>query len=259
MDIERPSTDDGATLGSAVVDDARAEAFLVARYGREVSAITSVEHGEWSKTYAFHRAGLGYIIRFSAVQEDFAKDRLAAGYGSRDLPIPQIIEIGTAFDGFYAVSEKAPGGYLDELGDVQMRVVLPGLFAVLDAARRIDLSAYAGYGGWGADGTAPHPSWQAALLDVANDRPTDRTHGWRERLAASPTGSGPFEEAFKQLQTLIDHAPEERHLIHSDLLHYNVLVSGDRVSAVLDWGCSMYGDFLYDVAWLSFWSPWFPA
>jgi len=28
---------------------------------------------------------------------------------------------------------------------------------------------------------------------------------------------------------------------------------------VLDWGCSVYGDFLYDVAWLDFWSPWYPA
>jgi hygromycin-B 4-O-kinase len=140
-----------------------------------------------------------------------------------------------------------------------MREVLPALFAALDAARLVDLSASVGYGAWGADGTAPHPTWQAALLDVASDRPTDRTHGWRERLAASATGLGPFEEAFGRLQDLIDYCPENRHLVHSDLLNYNVLVSGDRIAAVLDWGCSMYGDFLYDLAWLCFWAPWYPA
>jgi hygromycin-B 4-O-kinase len=53
--------------------------------------------------------------------------------------------------------------------------------------------------------------------------------------------------------------PEVRHLVHSDLLYGNVLVAGDRVAAVFDWGCAMYGDFLYDVAWLSFFAPWFPG
>ena len=50
-----------------------------------------------------------------------------------------------------------------------------------------------------------------------------------------------------------------RHLLHADLLNRNVLVSDDRLIAVIDWGCSMYGDFLYDLAWPSFWGPWYPA
>jgi hygromycin-B 4-O-kinase len=259
-DIEQPASAHGAPPGGPpVVSDAQAAAFLVARFGPDVSAVSSIGRGEWSKAYAFRRAGSDYVVRFSALQEDFAKDRLAARHGSRDLPIPRIVEVGEALGGFYAISDRASGGYLDALGQAEMRAVLPALFAALDAARRVDLSAAVGYGIWGADGTAPHPTWQAALVDAANDRPTDRTHGWRERLAASPTGSGPFEEAIGHLRALVAYAPEERHLIHSDLLNYNVLVSGDRITAVLDWGCSMYGDFLYDVAWLCFWSPWYPA
>ena len=38
-----------------------------------------------------------------------------------------------------------------------------------------------------------------------------------------------------------------------------MLVADDRISAVIDWGCAMYGDFLYDLAWFEFWSPWYPA
>ena len=143
-----------------------------------------------------------------------------------------------------------------------MRALLPSLFAALDAARLADLSGTTGYGGWGADGSAPFPSWRAVLLDVANDRPTDRVSGWRGRLAASPVGSGPFDQAYERLVALVDStsgASEERHLIHSDLLHFNVLVEADRVTGVLDWGCGMYGDFLYDLAWLCFWQPWYPA
>jgi hygromycin-B 4-O-kinase len=54
-----------------------------------------------------------------------------------------------------------------------------------------------------------------------------------------------------------DSAP--RCLIHGDLVNRNVLVDQDRISAVFDWGCSRYGDHLYDLAWFEFWAPWFPS
>jgi hygromycin-B 4-O-kinase len=94
---------------------------------------------------------------------------------------------------------------------------------------------------------------------VPHDRPAHRIHGWRERLAASTVGLGPFEEAYQHLQALAGRVPGPWHLIHSDLLHYNFLVEGSRVSGVLDWGCALYGDWLYDLAWLCFWQRWYPA
>lgn len=203
---------------------AEAEAFLLERFGSEPGEISAIGHGEWSQAFAFRHGARDAIIRFSALGEGFAKDRRAAVYSSSALPIPTITEIGEARGGYYAISERASGGYLDDLDAHQMHALLPSLFAALSAAREADLSASTGYGSWGADGNAPHRSWHAALLDIANDRPGDRTHGWRARLAASPTGSAPFEEAYGRLRVLTRHCPEERHLIHGDLLNFNVLV-----------------------------------
>ena len=260
MEIEQTSSSsDSAPSKVGRVAAAQAEAFLAARFGPDVGGVVLVGQGEWSTTYAFRCGGAEYVVRFGAHREDFAKDRLAARYGSRDLPIPAVAEIGEALGGFYAVSERAFGGYLDDLDAAGLRAVLPSLFAALAAARRADLSAAVGYGAWGADGAARYPSWRAALLDVASDRPGDRTHGWRERLLASPRGVGPFDEALGHLRALVDSCPEERHLVHGDLLNRNVLVADGRVTAVVDWGCAMYGDFLYDLAWLLYWQPWYPA
>jgi len=212
--------------------------------------------GEWSKVFGFRKGGVEYVARFSKYREDFDKDAHMARYSSAALPIPPIIEIGETADGYYAISKRMTGGYLDDLDADGMRRVLPSFWAALDAMRDIDLSAHTGCGGWN-DGRGRRATWRDTLLTV-HDHDPGRGDGWREALIRSPTGTGPYEAALERMRSLVDRCPEIRHVIHDDLLHFNVLVAHDRVSAVLDWGSSKYGDFLYDIANLVFYKPWFP-
>jgi hygromycin-B 4-O-kinase len=234
------------------------QAFLASHFGAEVTDVNSIGHGEWSRAFAFRQGGADYILRLSASDEDFAKDRVAARYATPALPIPAVLDMGRAQGGFYAISERACGGYLDDLNEADCRHTLPSLFAAMDAARTSDISDTSGYGEWGADARGAFPSWRLTLLDVESDRPTDRVRGWRERLATSPTALDAFERGMRSLRRLVEACPEERNLVHSDLLNFNVLVADNRITGVIDWGCAMYGDFVYDVAWLSFWSRWYP-
>jgi hygromycin-B 4-O-kinase len=123
----------------------------------------------------------------------------------------------------------------------------------------VDLSDASGYGGWRADGRTSHPSWREWLLRFVDEPATRGSPGWRELLRDRPTTVRSFEEGYERLVQLAEPCPEVRHVFHDDLINRNVLVQGDRISAVLDWGTSKYGDFLFDIANLVFYRPWFPA
>ncbi len=83
--------------------------------------------------------------------------------------------------------------------------------------------------------------------------------GWRAPLDTRPDAARAFDDGYTALRSWVDRCPEIRHLVHGDLLYGNVLVDDARVSAIFDWQCATYGDFLYDVAWLTFWAAWYPA
>ena len=241
------------------IDLDMAAAFLATRFGDKATAVSRVPQGEWSRAYAFRKGGADRIIRFATVVEEFQKDRAAARFSSPDLPVPAVLEIGEANDCYYAISVRGFGEFLEELDAASLRRALQSVLNMLDALREVPLESSAGAGSWRGDAVAERSSWRAYLLGVATDHPDGRTHGWRSRLAMQPGAEVAFNDAFRHLESLVDACPEIRHVIHSDLLHGNVLVADDRVAAVFDWQCALYGDFLYDVAWFTFWSAWYPA
>jgi hygromycin-B 4-O-kinase len=237
------------------VTDAEAEEFLAGYYGDRAAEVRVLGAGHWSRAYSLVLDGREAVIRFGQHAGDFRKDQVMAAHTSAALPIPQIIEIGAAGDGYFAVSARAFGQALDSLDSDGIRAALPALLAVLDALREIDVTGTSGYGIWAPDQAGPAPTWAQALLAISQDNP--RLPGWRQALAASPAGTALYDRAYARLQQLAPSLPEDRHLVHGDLLR-NMLVRGPRITAVFDWANALYGDWLYDAAWLIFCTPWFP-
>jgi len=231
--------------------------FLRKRFGH-AAQIAVMRPGEWSVVYSVKTADADLVARFSAWDEDFEKDAYAARYSSAALPIPPIIEWGPALGGFYAIAPRVIGEHIDSLDETRMRRMLPSLFAALDAMRAVELSSASGFGGWRADGRSSHTSWHEWLLRFIDEPATRGAPGWRELLRDRPTEARSFEEGYERLAQLAEACPEVRHLFHDDLINRNVLVDVDGISAVLDWGSSKYGGFLYDIANLVFYTPWFP-
>lgn len=231
--------------------------FLDDHYSDSCSNVIALTGGNWSQAFGFTRLDKEYVVRFGNHVADYHKDEVAAGFSSKALPIPKVLEIGNAFDAHFAISERAYGTMLDELNHEQMQKIIPAVLAMFDAMRKVELSDYDGYGPWDDNGHAPHKTWRDYLLQTGIDDPASRTHGWRAKLASSPIGDKAFNDGLAQLEKLAVFCPNEKHLIHTDLLNGNAMANDGKISAVFDWGNALVGDFLHDLACFSYWSKWY--
>jgi hygromycin-B 4-O-kinase len=236
-----------------------ARSFLMERFGVSGDVVELVGEGAWSRCFGFVHNGAELVVRFGRHVEDFERDRLAARFASPNLPIPQVIEIDEAFGAWYCVSTRAHGTPLEQLEVTEWATTVPSVLATLDALRNADISATTGYGDWDPEGNAPHATWADFLAAVMQDSPGSRTHGWKRRLVDLPQGDETFIRGYEAMLDLASAFPGKRSLVHNDLLNRNAYAAGGQVTSLFDWGCSIYGDFVYELATFVFWSPWHAA
>ncbi len=236
----------------------------VERFLSRTLAVDDLEllgRGEWSTAYRFQCEGQRLVARFGLHPEDFRKDRRAFELYASTLPIPRVLEIGRAFDGLsYAISEWSEGERIDRVSKGQLGSCQSSLLDVLDLLRRVRPPTREGFGWWTAEGSATHRSWRDVLLSIVEDDEHPRVAGWRAFLRTHVGWSRAFDVAAERLAEVAGACPPDvRGVLHGDLTAGNVLIGKARVFAVIDWGNSLIGDPLYDLAWLVFWSPWHPG
>src|SRR5690348_61878 len=205
------------------------------KFDDSVTELTLLSGGEWSRAYSFMHQQKKYVLRWCHSSETFEKDAFASKFRSAAMPIPEIIESGRRFDTYYAISAFAEGKYIDNLTSAELVEIMPALLGMFDALRNADLSGTSGYGGWDKNGVGDNPSWKAFLLSVKDVDPNGVQRDWYDNLTQSELGTTIFDQLYAQFEGLVEKCPEVRQLIHSDLLHFNLLVSGDRVNALIEW------------------------
>ena len=221
--------------------------FLAGRHtGERIADVVALSGGHWSSAFSYRAGDRELVLRLGAMKDGYEADRAAMAYASSDLPVPEVLEIGDAFGGAYAISARAHGRFLEDVGPDEADRAGPtivGLLGALHAARSAD-----------AERATPD-AWRAFLAAGFVDDPAHTVSGWRARLAADAEAEAVFRAAEQRVRELADACPERRDVVHGDLLHQNVLVSDDatRVNAVFSWKCSVPGDFLFDAAWCTFW------
>ncbi len=237
----------------------QARDFLAGQYGA-VEELEPLGGGAWSSAYSFSQAGRALVVRFGPSQDWFGADRAAMAFCSPELPVPEVLEVGDAFDGAYAVSVRRYGTFLEDVRPDQSDVAGPMLASLLGALFRVpknpDLPVR-----WHGRPVCGRQSWRAWLRDRLVDDPAQPVHGWRATISAGRDLDWIFRAGEARVRDLVEACPERRDLVHGDLLHANVLVTEDasRPNAVFSWKNSVRGDFLYDTAWCTFCTIWYPG
>ncbi len=205
--------------------------------------------GEMSQAFSFDAKDGSFIIRVNSSERSFRKDAYAyENFAASNIPIPEILKIGKLNETLYfCISRKAEGKIIDNLTEEEYQETFPDLLRVMDAIHAVGVKESFGYGKWSPDGTAKFGSWKEFILMV-NEFP-DKEHLFETSFLEKDM----WENIAGHIKKLSVFCPEERFLVHGDYGHNNATSDGKKITGIFDWDGSMYGDFVYDVAWLSFW------
>lgn len=236
-------------------------AFLAEHHGAPVTEVERLRGGLWSAAFSYLVEGRELVARFGQIREGFEMDRAAMAFARPDLPVPEVLAIGEALGGSFAISVRHHGRFLEEIGPAEAAAAGPAVERLLAALRSVPSEPGAGADWFSAGPAPPQSTWRGWLADALVDDPRRRVSGWRKALAEDASADRLFRACEVRLAELIEACPERRDLVHGDLLHQNVLLSDDlaEVTGVFSWKCSVRGDFLFDVAWCTFWAPWYPG
>lgn len=227
--------------------------FLIKNFDKNVSDLVFIKGGETSQAFSFNVREKDFVIRvLGRDNDDFEKDRYAYdNFASYGIPIPKIYDIGK-FDVYhYAISEKVDGKILDEFNKEEIYLLMPEIIRILDLIHSVKVSKDKQFGRWNENGIGKHETWKSAILYTFN-KIRDR---WDKVYKNTLFEKDVFDKTWGKVERLVSFCPERQDLVHADYGFNNVLSDGRKITGVIDWGESQYGDFLYDVAWLEFWSP----
>lgn len=227
--------------------------WLEDHHGGPVESVKPLRGGYWSSAWSYRADSRDLVLRLGADDAGYRIDQRAGSFGAVGVPVPKVHHIGTALGRAAAISDRRFGTFLEEqpldTADATGHA-LADLFAAMRRVRGHDRSEW----------YLPHgrASWHDWLLHQLER--TDAVEvNWATACARHPSLDATFAAARSKILEAIERLPERRDLVHGDLLHQNVLVEDSRVTGVFSWKCSAFGDFLFDVAWCSVWSSWFPV
>ncbi|PZS00969.1 MAG: hypothetical protein DLM69_05700 [Candidatus Chloroheliales bacterium] len=233
--------------------DEEVRTLLTERFAAPDGELRLVEGGQIAQTVAFTANGQAYILRINPpTVPNFEKDAyIYRRYATPRLPIPPIYQLGTMGWLSYAISQMMPGKNMIGLPTAEVASYVPALIETLDAIHASDVSSSTGYGAFDEHGIGPYHSWREFMISVGDEHEPGSFYGrWHSLFDDTFLARDVWDRIYAAMMRLLDYCPEQRWLLHADYAFGNVLVQDGRITAVLDWANAMYGDFLFDVAWL---------
>jgi hygromycin-B 4-O-kinase len=239
-----------------MIDVPSIAAFLKSHLDLKASNIEKIGAGMFSQAFSFKIEQQAFVIRLNTGPEDFQKDVFAHQHFSSKLPIPKIIEWGRFNQQYYfAIAQRCVGNTLNTLEQTSLEPIVPHLFETLYALQSFDTSNYSGWGLTDASGHGRFPSWEEYLLSFYNQK---FAFTWEQLFDQTCMEREVYNSYFAAMQAYLPFCATDKYWVHGDYGFDNVASCGERITGVLDWAESRLGDYVYDIAYLAFWSKTIP-
>jgi hygromycin-B 4-O-kinase len=242
-----------------VVSESEVRALLREHFNEPVTGLEPIAGGLIAQTFTFSAADADYVIRFNTddLTPNFEKEEyVARHFRSPQVPIPEVVRIGRLGELHYCITRKVVGERMDRLSPEGLERALPSVVETLIAIHDTNVNRQKGYGMFDGQGHGFFSSWAAHLTHVRDEgHPYTFLGAWHALFETTFLELDVFNRVFARMEGLLGCCPSTRQLVHGDYGFGNLLIENGRVTAVLDWINAMYGDFLYDVAWLDLFDP----
>ncbi|CAM4147481.1 aminoglycoside phosphotransferase family protein [Lederbergia lenta] len=234
-----------------------AEKLLSDLYIDSVSNVTAIEMGELSRVFSFTLNNKDFVVHFKNNRESFDKATfIYEAYSSALLPIPKVIKIGNVDNMYYAISEKASGKPISLLeDDPNIDNILNNLAGHFTYMSQISMESNRVFGMISSYNNLEQNSWKETLSNFFDENQDGFHQNWTRLYSESFLEKSLFEEGFEVMIELANFSPATPHLVHGDFHLGNMLSDGQQVTGIVDWEMAMFGDFMFDLAGLHFWSP----
>jgi hygromycin-B 4-O-kinase len=232
--------------------------FLNKKFDFKVDNLEFLKGGEFSQAFSYDVRNQSHVIKIRDTRKQFDKELIAyESIKEKDdtIPIPRIYDIGE-FQGnennklYYCISEKVEGKILTEYRYSEMKIIDPFLIRMLIKIHKVDISDTMNFGKWTKFEQTSFKSWKNYILDFINSQKIY----WNKIYSNGIFEKELHETLGKEIEDLMQYSSEKRYLVHGDYGYDNVLATPQgKITGVIDWEHSMFGDFVYDIAWLDFW------
>ncbi len=227
--------------------ESAANSFLNNYFETKNIGVDTIGAGEESKAFYFDFKGNQYVFRVTWHGDlGYKKDKIAyENFLSDELVIPEVIDVGEIDEEVsFIISRRASGRTLNNFSEDEVSGLVPKIVEAVASLHGVNPLGE-GYGGWGMNRRGKFDT-----LGEYIEHCLDQNEG--EVREKSFYDSSFHMMLKRELEDLLRYCTEERVVLHNDLGPLNMLSHGEDLT-IIDWGDSMYGDPLKDVACLDFW------
>lgn len=225
-------------MQKTIIDLNSVHKFVKDKYGINAEQVTPITSGEFSSAYFLDSEDRKLVLRVNLETDlGFRKDSVIHNTYP-NIQAPKIIENGKFGEsGFYSLSEMVAGKQLHLLSAQENISSMSSLFSAMNEIHTSEFSSC---------DLLNSEDWKSILKKY--------TENGYDKIEATFFDDNRYKQLLAVFDKQIQMTLPSSYLLHGDFGRTNIFSENGKITGIIDWSEAMVGDFLWDLAWIAFWS-----